>query len=151
MKKIFIFILLKIAFCGYQPLYKINNEPNNLKIQSVKFTGDRVSNRQIFTNLPFILIKNDQSLNKVIIDSKKNTIEASKNSLGQVTSYRTTLIVNLKILNNNEDVIDEKVFQKEFHYTTNESTFKLKEYEDKIEINLIEGIVEDIIIYLNYS
>ena len=151
MKKIFIFILLTITSCGYQPLYKINNEPNNLKIQSVKFTGDRVSNRQIFTNLPFILIKNDQSLNKVIIDSKKNTIEASKNSLGQVTSYRTTLIVNLKILNNNEDIIDEKVFQKEFHYTTNESTFKLKEYEDKIEVNLIEGIVEDIIIYLNYS
>ena len=151
MKKIFILLLFLITSCGYQPLYKINNESNNFKIQKVKFIGDAEIGTEIFARLPFVEIKNDKTLNKLSIESNKNTVEASKNSKGQVTSYRTTLTVKFAILNNSEEVVNEKLLKKEFSYNADENKFKFREYQNKIEENLIEDIVSDIIFYLNYS
>ena len=151
MKKIFILLLFLITSCGYQPLYKINNESNNFKIQKVKFIGDAEIGTEIFARLPFVEIKNDKTLNKLSIESNKNTVEASKNSKGQVTSYRTTLTVKFAILNNSEEVFNEKLLKKEFSYNADENKFKFREYQNKIEENLIEDIVSDIIFYLNYS
>ena len=151
MKKIFILLLFLITSCGYQPLYKINNESNNFKIQKIEFIGDAEIGTEIFARLPFVEIKNDKTLNKLSIESNKNTVEASKNSKGQVTSYRTTLTVKFTILNNSEEVVDEKLLKKEFSYNADENQFKFREYQNKIEENLIEDIVSDIIFYLNYS
>ena len=151
MKKIFILFLFVLGSCGYQPLYKINGEFVNYKIKEFEFTGNEKISIKISKKLPFVLVENDKSLNKVILDSNKNLIIASKDSKGQVTSYRATLTVKLKILNSDGNVVNEKLLQKEFYYSTDENKFKLKEYEDKIEENLIENVVQDIIIYLNYS
>lgn len=151
MKKIFILLLFLITSCGYQPMYKINNESNNFKIQKVEFIGDAEIGTEIFARLPFVEIKNDKTLNKLNIESNKNTVEASKNSKGQVTSYRTTLTVKFAILNNSEEVVNEKLLKKEFSYNADENKFKFREYQKKIEENLIEDIVSDIIFYLNYS
>ena len=150
MNKVFILFLFILTSCGYQPLYKVNKEINNLKIQDINFIGDKKISKKIYSNLPFILIKNDNTLNKISIESNKSTIEASKNSKGQVTSYKTTLKVNFQILNSSDSVINQKYSQKEFSYSTDENKFKLREYQNKIEENLINNVVEDIIIYLNY-
>ena len=151
MRKIFILFLFIITSCGYQPLYKINSDVSSFKIKEFEFAGNEKLGVKISKKLPFILIKNDESLNKIFLDSTKNLIVASKDSKGQVTSYRATLNVKLKISNSAGDLIDEKLFQKEFYYSTDENKFKLKEYENKIEENLIENVVQDIIIYLSYS
>tara|TARA_B100001250_G_C19627416_1_gene712185 strand:+ start:281 stop:736 length:456 start_codon:yes stop_codon:yes gene_type:complete len=151
MKKIFILFIFIITSCGYQPLYKVDNKIVDLKLKDVKFVGNEKISKKIFTKLPFALVKNDELLNTAIIDSSISTIEASKNSKGQVTSYRTYLTVKFKILNNMNKTIDEKFYQKEFVYNTNENKFKLREYQNKIEENLINNIIEDLIIYLNYS
>ena len=151
MRKIFILFLFILGSCGYQPLYKINNEVTNYKIKEFEFSGDKKLGIKISKKLPFVLVQNDKSLNKIILDSNKNLIIASKDSKGQVTSYRATLIVKLKVLNNDGNIIDEKILQKEFYYSADENKFKLEEYKDKIENNLIENIVQDIIMYLNYS
>jgi len=55
-----------------------------------------------------------------------------------------------KILNNNKDIIDQKAVQKNFFYNSDENKFKFKEYQKKIEENLIKEIIDDIIIHLNY-
>ena len=47
-------------------------------------------------------------------------------------------------------ILDEKIVQKNFSYNADENKFKFKEYQDKIEKNLIDGIVEDVIIHLTY-
>ena len=150
MRKIFILFLFIVASCGFQPLYKINSDIGSYKIKEYEYAGNEKLGVEISKKLPFILVKSDETLNKIILDSTKKLIVASKDSKGQVTSYRATLNVKLKISNNAGDVIDEKLFQKEFYYSTDENKFKLKEYENKIEKNLIENVVQDIIIYLNY-
>tara|TARA_Y200000002_G_C22061782_1_gene406710 strand:+ start:56 stop:445 length:390 start_codon:yes stop_codon:yes gene_type:complete len=128
----------------------VNEGVNEIKIKEIKHVGDEILSKKISDNLPFTVNKNDEILNQIIIEAKKSKVEASKNSKGQVTSYKAILVVKFKILDNNGNFIDEKLFQDEFYYDTNENKFKLKEYENKIEKNLINNIVEGIIIYLNY-
>ena len=150
MKKIFIVFLLILASCGYQPLYKTDQNIKNLNISEVIYFGDQKINDVILSKLPFVLVKNDASLNKLSLESKKKIKITSKNSKGQALSYRTIIKVKIFILNNNGVILDQKTLQKNFSYNTDENKFKFKEYQDKIEENLINEIIEDIIIHLTY-
>ena len=150
MKKIFIVFLLILASCGYQPLYKTDQNIKNLNISEVIYFGDQKINDVILSKLPFVLVKNDASLNKLSLESKKEIKITSKNSKGQALSYRTIIKVKIFILNNNGVILDQKTLQKNFSYNTDENKFKFKEYQDKIEENLINEIIEDIKIHLTY-
>ena len=146
MKKIFIVFLLILASCGYEPLYKVNQTAKKLNINEAIFLGNQKINKKVYSKLPFVLVENDESLNKLSLESKKEIKITSKNSKGQAVSYRTIIRVKILILNNNRDIIDQKIVQKNFSYNADENKFKFKEYQNKIEKNLIDGIVEDIII-----
>ena len=150
MKKIFIVLLLILTSCGYQPLYKTDQKIKKLNISEVIYSGDQKINEVIYTKLPFALVKNDESLNKLSLESKKEIKITSKDSKGQALSYRTIINVKILVLNNNGDILDQKIVQKNFSYNADENKFKFKEYQDKIEKNLIDTIVEDVIIHLTY-
>ena len=150
MKKIFIVFLLILTSCGYQPLYKTDQNIKSLNISEVIYSGDQKINDVIYTKLPFVLVKNDESLNKLSLESKKEIKITSKNSKGQALSYRTIIKVKILVLNSNGDILDQKIVQKNFSYNADENKFKFKEYQDKIEKNLIDTIVEDVIIHLTY-
>ena len=91
MRKIFILFLLIITSCGYQPVYKIDQINDTLKIKEIKLSGDKTLSEKISKELSIELDKNNASLNKLDVNSQKNVTETSKNSKGQVTSYRTTI------------------------------------------------------------
>jgi outer membrane lipopolysaccharide assembly protein LptE/RlpB len=150
MKKIFILFLLILTSCGYQPLYKTDQNIKSLNISEVIYSGDQKINDVIYQKLPIVLVKNDESLNKLSLDSKKEIKITSKNSKGQALSYRTIIKVKILVLNSNGDILDQKIVQKNFSYNADENKFKFKEYQDKIEKNLIDTIVEDVIIHLTY-
>ena len=150
MKKIIVVFLLILTSCGYQPLYKTDQNINSLNISEVIFSGDKKINNVIYQKLPIVLVKNDESLNKLSLESKKEIKITSKNSKGQALSYRTIINVKILVLNNNGDILDQKIVQKNFSYNADENKFKFKEYQDKIEKNLIDTIVEDVIIHLTY-
>ena len=150
MKKIFILFLFFITACGYQPLYKINKNFNYFKINDVQFKGDTEVGNKVYSKLPFQLIKNDELLNKLIFESIKEVTETSKNSKGQVTSYRTKITVEFILKNKDDKIIDRKKITKNYSYNTDENKFKFKEFQNKVESDLINRIIEDIIIHLNY-
>ena len=150
MKKIFIVFLLILTSCGYQPLYKTDQNIKSLNISEVIYSGDQKINDVIYQKLPIVLVKNDESLNKLSLESKKEIKITSKNSKGQALSYRTIIKVKILLLNSDGDILDQKIVQKNFSYNDDENKFKFKEYQDKIEKNLIDTIVEDIIIHLTY-
>ena len=150
MKKIFILFLLILTSCGYQPLYKTDQNIKSLNISEVIYSGDQKINDVIYQKLPIVLVKNDESLNKLSLESKKEIKITSKNSKGQALSYRTIIKVKILVLNSNGDILDQKIVQKNFSYNADENKFKFKEYQDKIEKNLIDTIVEDVIIHLTY-
>ena len=150
MKKIFIVFLLILTSCGYQPLYKSDQNTKKLNISEVIYSGDQKINDVIYQKLPIVLVKNDESLNKLSLESKKEIKITSKNSKGQALSYRTIIKVKILVLNSSGDILDQKIVQKNFSYNADENKFKFKEYQDKIEKNLIDTIVEDVIIHLTY-
>lgn len=150
MKKIFILFLFIVNACGYQPIYKVNKVPSNIKIQNAELTGNKNISNQIFSKLPFIIDKNNILLEKIVIEGNKSIIEASKDSKGQVTSYKIIMSVKYKKLNKDNIIIEEKDFKKEFSYNADNNKFNLKEHELKFERNLIDRIVEDIIVYITY-
>ena len=150
MKKIFIILLLILSSCGYQPLYKTDQNITKLNISEVIYLGDPKINKVIYTKLPFVIVKNDETLNKLSLESKKEIKITSKNSKGQALSYRTIINVKMLILDKNEKVIDQKIIKKNFSYNSDENKFKFKEYQNRIEENLIDSIVEDIRIHLIY-
>ena len=150
MKKIFILLLLIITSCGYQPIYKINQNIDTLKIKEIKLSGDQTFSEKISKELSIEIIKNNESLNKLDIDSQKNVAETSKNSKGQVTSYRTTISTIISIIDGNDNLVRKKDVTKQFSYNVLANKFKLKEYQEEIENNLINQIIRDINIFLNF-
>ena len=150
MKKIFILLLLIITSCGYQPIYKINQNIDTLKIKEIKLSGDQTLSEKISKELSIEIIKNNESLNKLDVDSQKNITETSKNSKGQVTSYRTTISTIISIIDGNDNLVRKKDVTKQFSYNVLANKFKLKEYQEEIENNLINQIIRDINIFLNF-
>ena len=148
MKKILIVIFFFISACGYQPIYKVDKEISKIKIKDAKFSGDQEISKEVFLKLPFTIEKNDD-LNTLIIESRKVVSETSKNSKGQATSYRTSLNINLKLTNSENKTITEKKLKKEFSYDTKKDKFKLKRYQKQIEIDLIDKISKELIIFFN--
>ena len=150
MKKIFILFLLIIASCGYQPIYKIDQNIDSLKIKEINLTGDKTLSEKISKGLSLKIIKNDVTLNKLKIDSQINIAETSKNSKGQVTSYRTTILTVISIIDNDNNLVRKKNVSKQFSYNVLTNKFKLKQYQEEIENNLINQIIRDINIFLNF-
>ena len=151
MNKFFILLIFFITSCGYQPLYKSKNENNNFKINEIQLIGNSEVGKKILVSLPLVIIKNDEDLNRITIEADKSVIEASKNSKGQATSYRTTIFVKFKILDSNNNLVSEKTLKKDFSYNADDNKFRFKEYQNKVEENLIKDMAEDILFYLNYS
>ena len=149
MKKIFVLFLFFISACGYQPLHKVDKNFTNLEISEAKLLGNMDISKRIIEKLPFTINKKDKLLNKISVHSKIKVIGTSKNSKGQVTSYRTGITVDFKILNKDDEVLSEKFLKREFSYNSDENKFKFKQYQNKVKQNLINKIVEDIIIDLN--
>ena len=150
MKKIFILFLLIITSCGYQPIYKINKNIDTLKIKEIKISGNKTLSEKISKRLSINLIKGNESLNKLEVDSQTNIAETSKNSKGQVTSYRTTVSTIISIIDDDDNLVRKKNISKQFSYNMLSNKFKLKEYQEEIENNLINQIIRDIKIFLNF-
>ena len=74
--------------------------------------------------------------------------EISKNSKGQTETYRSSILIDLKIISD-EDVIKNKIFSDDFTYNKKENKFELIEYQTNIKNQLVNGIIEDLILFLN--
>ncbi len=148
MKKIFFILLFFISSCGYQPIY-INKSSKIYEFNKVILDGDNYINKKIINILS--IKENNEINNKNIlhISSSYKTEEISKNSKGQVEIYKSTINVNLKIKNINNQVIQKRNFAKEFTYNNKQNKFDLAQYQKSVKNDLINKIVSDTIIFLN--
>lgn len=147
MKKIIFVFLLFLTSCGYQPLYSGKNTSDFL-FNKILLEGNKNINRKIISTLSFKEVPNNFDYDELIIISNKKIVETSKNSKGQVTSYRTEINVEFKIVNNNE-IMRQKSFSKDFSYNNLDNKFDLTSYQDEVENNLVNKIIEELIIFIN--
>ena len=147
LKKITLLLLLCFFWsCGYEPLYlKKNDLKQTIKV--VNIDGNQKINKFILSSLG---IKEDKDLltgyNLTLKSSKKIDI-ISKDKTGNPSTYRTSIIVNFS-LTNEETIVKQKEFNSSFTYNNSQNKFDLSQYQKNIELNLINEISEKIFIYL---
>tara|TARA_Y100000389_G_C17436346_1_gene505771 strand:+ start:187 stop:633 length:447 start_codon:yes stop_codon:yes gene_type:complete len=147
MKKILIFILFLTTACGYQPIYLGKNKID-YNFEKITLIGNKQINKIIVNALNIKSNDTAEAKDEVILISSVNISETSKNSKGQVATYRTTVKVNFKI-KDNKKFIKDKDFSKSFSYNNLENKFDLVKYQKDIENSLTKKIIEELIIYLN--
>ena len=147
MKKILLIFVFLLTNCNYQPIY-INKSLNNVEFSKISINGDTDINRKIINSLSFKENEFDDTLNNLLIESSYNIQETSKNSKGQVESFRSQIIVNL-IINNKKKTILNKNFLQDFSYANKENKYELVQYQNEVKNNLINKIIEDIILFIN--
>ncbi len=147
MKKFLLIFAFILTSCGYQPIY-INKSLNNVEFSKITIDGDPDINRKIINSLSFKENEFNETLNNLLIESSYEIQETSRNSKGQVQTYRSIIVVNLMI-NNNKKTILNKTFLKDFSYANKNNKFELVQYQNDIKNNLINKIIEDIILFIN--
>ena len=85
------------------------------------------------------------------LNSSKKIEVVSKDSTGNATSFKITIIVNLSLKDPNDQgaVVKSKNFRANFIYNNKKNKFDLLQYEKIVERNLIIKIADEIAIYLN--
>lgn len=146
MKKILIFLLLFISSCGYQPLYV--NDIKNIEFSKITFSGEEDIGKKIINSLSIKENTLNKNLDKLDVNITYNIEETSKNSLGQITTLRSTINVNFTTRNENKNV-ETRNFSKNFSYQNKENKFELINYQNNIKNNLITELIQDIRLYLN--
>ena len=147
MKKILLILTLILHSCGYQPIY-INKNLNNLEFAEIVLKGEKDLNRIIIESLSLKESESNLSLNKIQITTNTLIEETSKNSKGQVQTYRTSINVEL-LITKNDELIKSKIFMEDFSYNSRDNKFELVEYQDEVRDDIIKKIIEEIVIYLN--
>ena len=147
MKKLLLIFIFLLSECGFQPIYT-NKSLDNVEFFKITLEGDADINRKIVESLSFKENELQDTLNSLLIKSSYIISETSKNSKGQVESYKSQIILSLIIKDNNK-VIESKNFSKEFSYNTKDNKFELVRYQNEVKENLIFKIIEDIILYMN--
>ena len=145
-KKIFVLILLfSLQSCGYEAMYlkKIDFKE---KIKSFETLGDKKINRNIISSLN---LKNQNKTKgyKLIINSSKTLQIISKDKAGNSSVYKTLIVVKVSLIDNKE-TLKEKVFSEQFTYNNIKNKFSLSQYQKEIEINLINKIIDEVIVFL---
>ena len=145
MIKKFLIMFFFISACGYQPIYLNKNE---IVFKDIIFLGDKKINRKIISLSSIKKDPKNKVENKLILESKKRIIETSKDSKGKVASYRTEVEINLTV-KINDKIIKQKSFIQNFNYNNIENKIDLSSYQDDVDDNLVNKIVEDLILFIN--
>ena len=144
MKKILI-IFLFITACGYEPIY-VNN--NTISFNKINLVGDEKINRKLNS---ILLLKdniNDQPIEEISVESKKSIIEASKDPKGQTATYKSSVKIEV-IISNDGEIKKQRIFSQSFTYNNLENKYNLYNYQNKIEDDLVNKIMEDLVIFIN--
>tara|TARA_B100001057_G_scaffold337440_1_gene338232 strand:+ start:94 stop:570 length:477 start_codon:yes stop_codon:yes gene_type:complete len=143
-KTIILFLLFGITSCSYKPIFLEKNY--DFQITEIFLIGDKDINRTIQNKLKFI--KNNDSKNKksytININSTKNREIVSKDSKGDPVKFELIILVEYKIINENNILLDNKIERKNI-YNNDSDQFKLEQTEDIILQNLSESIGDNII------
>jgi len=138
--------LILIASCGYQPVY--NKVLLDYKFYEIDLQGDQTINNKIINTLKITQSNEVKFFDKLTINSSKNIQETSKNSRGQVETYRSNFNVEVSIIRDNK-IIKKQNFNENFSYDNKTSKFELIQYQIEVENIILNKIINDLVLFLN--
>ena len=149
-KKIFsILFFLFLSSCGYDAMYSKKNSINyNFSISELSFIGDRDINLKMKERLNSYTLNKKNKDFKIKISSTSAKTVAAKDTTGDATSFKNTVIINVEI-STNDKLKNSFVMSEGFNYNNNSDKFSLKRYEREIKNNLAETMSEKLIFKLS--
>ena len=146
--KIILLLTLFISTsCGYKPIY-LKNDQLMLEFNKIVSIGDQRLNKKIINTVGLLESEFNESLNELSLETNFDIEETSKNTKGQVETYRSVINVKLTI-KKDEKILKSKNFLKEFSYNNKDNKFELTQYQSEIKYNLINKSSEEILLFLN--
>ena len=118
---------------------------NNIKLN---FIGDRDINLKMKERLNSYTLNKKNKDFKIKISSTSAKTVAAKDTTGDATSFKNTVIINVEI-STNDKLKNSFVMSESFNYNNNSDKFSLKKYEREIKNNLAETISEKLIFKLS--
>tara|TARA_B100001093_G_C26786529_1_gene996941 strand:+ start:212 stop:670 length:459 start_codon:yes stop_codon:yes gene_type:complete len=142
-----IFSVIYLTSCGYEPLNKTTSI-NVIDISDKVFSGNKSINRKIFNKLN-INETNDKFGYIFKLHSESKIIILAKDNSGNATSYKTNMIIQLSLIKD-EKIMKNKRFEKNFTYSNLNNKFELSKYQKQVENNMINSLVQEIRIFLDF-
>ena len=148
MKSLILTIILSILLlgCGFKSIYSSKN--SNFEIVEIK---NKNKNRNSFSVEKMVMsLSNQDAARKVKLEMEyKHSISTIlKDNKGDPSKKKLTIIVNLQVKNEKDNVLTSKNFKEEFSYKVQSDKFNMSQYEDNITSNLNNKISNDIIFLL---
>ena len=149
-KKILLLVVfLFLTSCGYEAIHsKKNIIIYNFSISEISFLGDRKVNLKIKEKLKNYTISNNDKKFIIKISSTSEKIALAKNTVGDTTSFKSIVSINVEVLMNNK-FKNNLIISESFNYKNATNKFDLKRYEREIKNNLAETISEKLILKLS--
>jgi len=150
LKKIFIlFFFLFLSSCGYEAIHsKKNVRGLDFSINELNFIGDKTVNLKIKERLNnYTINKKDKNFSLTISSSSRKNIIA-KNTSGDPSIFKNTIVVDVKILTKDKFENNLKIIEG-FNYNNNSNKFELKKYEKEIKNNLAKTVADKLIFKLS--
>jgi len=143
---ILVIIFLILNNCGFTPIY--SSKGSNYKLISLdKNNNNRLTN-YLENNIKAISNENATKGIKVNLVLQENISVILKDSKGDPSKNRLTIIVNLIINDVNDKLISTKQFAENFEYDVQDNKLNMKQYEKTISLNLTDKISQQIQAFL---
>tara|TARA_B100000963_G_C22228661_1_gene494794 strand:+ start:43 stop:513 length:471 start_codon:yes stop_codon:yes gene_type:complete len=144
----YILIFLFLLSCGYSPVYQ-TKQNINFKLDIINYSGDKEIGREIVKNLD--KFKDGENLNifNADLDINKRETIVTKDKKGDPSSFKTTIVVSLDLINQSNQKIIKRKFIEEITYDSMDNKFELNQYKNKLEKNMVFKIIQDIGVFFS--
>ena len=148
MKSLVSIVILSILLigCGFKPIYS-SKESNFQVIEII----NKNKNKNSFAIEQMVMsLSNQEAVRKVKIefDYKERVETVLKDNKGDPSKKKLSIIVNLKVKDEKDNILNTKNFNEEFNYDVQSDKFTMAQYESNIINNLYNKISNDIIFLL---
>ena len=148
MKSLISLIILSVILtsCGFKPIY--NSKNSNFQIIEIENKNESKNSFAIENMIMSLSNKDALRRIKLEMDYKQSITTILKDSKGDPSKKKLSIIVNLKVKNERDNVLTNKNYNEEFSYDVQSDKFNMSQYEDNIVNNLNNKISNDIIFLL---
>ena len=141
-----IILLIILTSCGFKPIYSSKN--SNFEIIEII---NKNENKNSFAIEKMITsLSNQGAIRKFKLEMnyKQTFTTILKDSKGDPSKKKLSILVNLVVKNERDNILNEKNLSEEFSYDVQSDKFNMAQYEDNITNNLNNEISNDIIFLL---
>jgi len=141
-----IILLIILTSCGFKPIYSSKN--SNFEIIEII---NKNENKNSFAIEKMITsLSNQEAIRKFKLEMnyKQTFTTILKDSKGDPSKKKLSILVNLVVKNERDNILNEKSLGEEFSYDVQSDKFNMAQYEDNITNNLNNKISNDIIFLL---